>query len=138
MESIFLVAAALSGFAGLAVFLLVKEKLLSGVFAAVAAVFLVLNFYSDHQASKTAGQVDLRALEAVFAADWAEANNKPQAEQDRLKNRADALEKEAAIAAEKSKKTLEENALARKPLEALSTQKVDSMTAEPQTPKSSF
>lgn len=138
MESIFLVAAGLFGFGALAVFLLVKEKLLSGVFAAVAAVFLTLNFYSDHQANKTAGQVDLRALEAVFAADWAEANNKPQAEQDRLKNRAAALEKEAADAAEKARQTLQENALARKPLESLSTQKVDSMTAEPQTPKSSF
>ena len=138
MESIFLVAAGLFGFGALAVFLLVKEKLLSGVFAAVAAVFLVLNFYSDHQASKAAGQVDLKHLEAVFAADWAEANNKPLAEQDRLKARAAELEKQAAAAAEKARQTLEENALARKPLEALSTQKVDSMTAEPQTPKSNF
>ena len=138
MESIFLVAAGLFSFGALAVFLLVKEKLLSGVFAAVAAVFLVLNFYSDHQASKAAGQVDLKHLEAVFAADWAEANNKPLAEQDRLKARAAELEKQAAAAAEKARQTLEENALARKPLEALSTQKVDSMTAEPQTPKSNF
>jgi hypothetical protein len=138
VESIFLVAAGLFGFGALAVFLLVKEKLLSGVFAAVAAVFLVLNFYSDHQASKAAGQVDLKHLEAVFAADWAEANNKPLAEQDRLKARAAELEKQAAAAAEKARQTLEENALARKPLEALSTQKVDSMTAEPQTPKSNF
>jgi len=138
LESIFLVAAGLFGFGAVAVFLLVKEKLLSGVFAAVAAVFLVLNFYSDHQASKAAGQVDLKHLEAVFAADWAQATDKPQAEQDRLKARAIELEKEAAAAAEKARQTLEENAAARKPLESLSTQKVDSMTAEPQTPKSNF
>jgi flagellar basal body-associated protein FliL len=138
VESIFLLASALFGFGALAVFLLIKEKLLSGVFAAVAAVFLVLNFYSDHQASKTAGQVDLKHLEAVFAADWAEANNKPQAEQDRLKARAIELEKESAAASEKARQTLESNALARQPLESLSTQKVDALATEAEAPKSNF
>lgn len=138
MESIFLISAGLFGFGAIAVFLLVKEKLLSGIFAAIAAVFLTLNFYSDQQAVKEVNRVDLRALEAAFAADWAEATAKPKTEQERLKDRAQALEKEAAAIAEKASKTLQENAAARQPLEALSSQKVDSMANDAPAPKSNF
>ena len=111
-----LVAGVIAGGAALAVLLLLREKMLAGLLAVLAALFLTLSFYSDQQASREAGLANFRAAEAEFKADWSAATGQPVKRQEALQKRADELAGEASEAEASRKETLTKNERSRKPL----------------------
>jgi len=111
----YLVAAPVAATAVVA-FLMIESKILGLILSGAAALFLVLQFFSDFSATKNANRSNNAASEAQFEVEWASARGATPEKISALEVEAKRLKELAATTEEERKKAQEANAYARAPL----------------------
>jgi len=108
--------AGLTGVAALVVFFLMEGKILALVLSGVAALFLVLQFTQEFNASSNATSSKIDAAEANFNLQWAKARGEDKKSVSALQERSNTLQAEADQAKANQKSVEAQNEAIRKPL----------------------
>ena len=115
-------------------FIFLEMKLLGMLLSGAAALFLVLQFYSDFSATKNANRSNNAASEAQFEVEWASARGASSEKVSALELEAKRLKELAALTEDERKKVQEANAAARAPLVNALNKQVNDATADSNEP----
>ena len=115
-------------------FIFLEMKLLGMLLSGAAALFLVLQFYSDFSATKNANRSNNAASEAQFEVEWASARGASSEKVSALELEAKRLKELAALTEDERKKVQEANDAARAPLVNALNKQVNDATADTNEP----
>ena len=119
---------------GVVALFLIETKLLGLILSGAAALFLVLQFYSDFSATKNANRSNNQASEAQVAVEWASARGLSSEKVSALELEAKRLKELAAMTEEERKTVQEANAAARAPLVNALNKQVSEAAADSNEP----
>jgi hypothetical protein len=119
---------------GVFAFIFIEGKILGLVLSGAAALFLVLQFYSDFSATKNASRSNNQASEAQFEVEWASARGASSERVSALQAEAKHLRELAAMSEEERQRIQKENAAAREPLTKALNKQVSDATADTNEP----
>jgi len=119
---------------GVFAFIFIEGKILGLILSGAAALFLVLQFYSDFSATKNANRSNNAASEAQFEVEWASSRGASTQKISALQVEATRLKALAAMTEEERKKVQEDNSNARAPLVNALNKQVNDATADSNEP----
>ena len=119
---------------GVFAFIFIEGKILGLILSGAAALFLVLQFYSDFSATKNANRSNNAASEAQFEVEWASARGASSEKVSALELEAKRLKELAALTEDERKKVQEANAAARAPLVNALNKQVNDATVDSNEP----
>jgi len=119
---------------GVFAFIFIEGKILGLVLSGAAALFLVLQFYSDFSATKNANRSNNQASEGKFEVEWSSARGASIEKVSALEVEAKRLKDLAAMSEEERQRIQKENAAAREPLTKALNKQVSDATADTNEP----
>lgn len=108
--------AGIAGVAAIVVFFVMEGKMLGLILSGVAALFLVLQFLQEFNASSNAKEAKIDATQANFNLEWAKARGEDKKTISALQDRSNSLQTEADQAKANQKSVEAQNEAIRKPL----------------------